>query len=119
MARVVPARTPSASDFMASERTQITRNTQTDADPRFSASSAASSSSPEQLTRNHHALDLGRPLADRQKLRIAPVLLDRVVLDVPVAAMNLDRLFRDAHANLGRIELRHRGLARRRMAGIL
>src|SRR5215813_8882458 len=66
----------------------------------------------QQLPRNNHALDLARPLADCAKLYIAVVLLRGIVLDEPIAAMNLNAFIRAAHRNLTRVEFGHRRFLR-------
>src|SRR5580698_5652211 len=43
----------------------------------------------QQLPRNHHPLNLARPLANRAQLHIAIKLLRRIVLDEAISTMNL------------------------------
>src|SRR5262245_53366516 len=62
----------------------------------------------QQLARDHEALDLGRSLVDLEERRVAHELLDRELLDVPVAAEDLDGIGRDLHARVRREALRHR-----------
>src|SRR3990172_8166474 len=73
----------------------------------------------QQLPRNHEPLDLARPLADFAQLRVAEHPLDRVVLDVSVAPVDLDRLRGHPHRRLAREQLPHRGLLLERQALIL
>ena len=50
---------------------------------------------------------------------VAQVALDRIVVDVAGAAVNLDRGVRALDRGLGGVELRDRGLSRVRLAGVL
>src|SRR5438105_3166812 len=54
----------------------------------------------EQLLADHHALDLGRALADQEERCIAVEPLDLVLLRIPVAAMNPERVLDDLLAGL-------------------
>src|SRR5207244_4069396 len=54
----------------------------------------------QQLTRDHEPLDLRGPLVDLEQLRVAHQLLDRVLLDVAVAAEDLHRVGRHLHADV-------------------
>ena len=63
---------------------------------------------PQQLARDHHPLYLAGPFPNRTQLRIAPILFSRIILDEAVTAVNLDRLFGDAHSHFACVELRHR-----------
>ena len=49
----------------------------------------------KQLAADHHALDLGGPLADQQQRRVAIQALDLVLLRIAVAAVDAER-FLDA-----------------------
>src|SRR5215204_6042470 len=69
----------------------------------------------EYLTSNHEPLDLRGALVDLEQLGVAHELLDRVLLDVAIAAEDLDRVRRNLHRRVcgealgeGRVE---RGLA--------
>src|SRR3989449_8983438 len=66
---------------------------------------------PQQRPRNHDPLDLARALADFADLGIPHHPLDRVLGRVAIAAVQLDGLGRGTHAQLGGVQLRHRGLA--------
>src|SRR6202521_6313276 len=66
----------------------------------------------EDLLRNHEALDLTGPLINLEELRVAHELLDRVLLDVSVAAEDLNGVGRDLHRGVGREALRERGVER-------
>src|SRR6188472_272614 len=55
-------------------------------------------------------LDLRGPLVDLEQLRVAHQLLDRVLLDVAVAAEDLDGVGGDLHRRVGGEPLRERGL---------
>src|SRR3954454_15360348 len=70
----------------------------------------------EDFPGNHEALDLGRSLVDLEELRVAHQLLDGVLLHVPVAAEDLDRVGRDLHRGVGCEPLRVRRLERRSLA---
>src|SRR5579859_1376749 len=61
-------------------------------------------------TRDDKPLDLGRALPDLVDLRVPEPFLDRVLLDVAVAAEDLDRVGRDLHRDVGREALGHRSL---------
>src|SRR5436190_4032321 len=64
----------------------------------------------QHAARDHQALDLRRALVDLHDARVAVVALDRVLLHVAVATVNLDRLMRDPGRGLARVELGHAGL---------
>ena len=66
----------------------------------------------QHLARDHEALDLVRALVDLRDLRVAHHALDRVLLDVPVAAEDLHGLGRHPHRGVGAEELRLRGRLR-------
>src|SRR5947209_15758110 len=53
------------------------------------------------LARDHKPLDLGGPLIQLEDLRVPHELLDRVVLDEPIAAVDLDGIWRDLHRRVG------------------
>ena len=57
---------------------------------------------------DHEALDLVRALVDLGDLRVAHHALDRVLVDVAVAAEHLDRLDGHRHRGVGGEQLRHR-----------
>jgi hypothetical protein len=73
-------------------------------------SSAARGSSV--FARDHEALDLRRALVELHDLRVARELLDRMVLDEAVAAVDLRGVGRDLHRGVGREALGVRGLER-------
>ena len=62
-----------------------------------------------QRPRDHHLLDLVGALADGEDLRVAVHAAHRVLLDVAVAAVDLDRLLGAAHREPAGLELRLRG----------
>src|ERR1022692_3094329 len=61
------------------------------------------------LARDHEPLDLLRALVDLRDLRVAHEALDRVLLDVAVAAEDLHRVGGDSHRHVAALQLRHRG----------
>src|SRR5207249_2132208 len=63
----------------------------------------------QHLACDHEPLDLVRALVDLRDLGVAHHPLDRVLLDVAVAAEDLDGVGRDVHRDIGAVELRHRG----------
>src|ERR1051325_6326035 len=65
----------------------------------------------EDLLRNHEPLNLTRALVDLEELRVAHQLLDRILLDVPVAAEDLHRVGCDLHRRVGGEGLREIGRA--------
>src|SRR6185436_13891727 len=73
----------------------------------------------EEVARDDHALHLRRALADLAELGVPVEALYRELARVAVSAVNLDRLGRAAHRDLGREDLRHRGLAHHRTALVL
>ena len=73
----------------------------------------------QQLARDHEPLDLARALADGRELDVAEELLRRVVLDEPVAAVNLHAVLGGAHRDLAGEQLGHRRLERHAPALIL
>src|SRR3990172_1579873 len=77
------------------------------------------SARPQELPRDHEPLDLARSLADLRELRVPEHPLDRVVRDVAVPAVNLDRLVRYEGGHLARVQLRHGGLLLEREATVL
>src|SRR5205823_3538925 len=72
-----------------------------------------------ELACNYNLLNLGRALVNLRDLGVAEQSLDRIVLDVPVAAEDLDRLRRGEHRGLARQELGHRAELRDVLAAIL
>ena len=60
----------------------------------------------EDLARDHEALDLRGALVDLEQLRVAHQLLDRVLLDVAVAAEDLHGVGGDLHRRVGGEALR-------------
>src|SRR6476469_6612809 len=72
----------------------------------------------QQLARDHHALDFAGALANGAQLDIAIELLDRIVFDEPVAAVDLHGFIADSDGHFGREQLRHRGLFCDPLAGI-
>src|SRR3954471_14657522 len=65
-------------------------------------------SSGAERARYDHLLNLIRPLADREDLRVAVEATDRVLLDVAVAAVDLHRLVGCLHCQSPRLQLRLR-----------
>src|SRR5438094_5306228 len=65
------------------------------------------------LFRDHEPLDLRGALVDLEQLRVAHELLDRVLLDVAVAAEDLHRVGRDLHGGVGREAFGEGGVQRR------
>src|SRR5439155_7650158 len=55
--------------------------------------------------RDHHLLDLVGALADREDLGVAVEAAHGILLDVPVAAVDLHRLLGAAHGQAPRLEL--------------
>src|SRR5512134_2494344 len=66
----------------------------------------------EQLSGNDEPLDLARALSDGRELDVAEVLLGDVILHEPVAAVDLHAVLGNAHGNLARVQLGHRGFER-------
>src|SRR5262245_60458934 len=64
-----------------------------------------------QLTADDQPLDLAGALVDLAHARVAVQLLDREVLEVAVAAVDLDGLRAHPLGHLGGVELGHRRLA--------
>src|SRR5258707_12718685 len=60
------------------------------------------------LAGDHEALHFLRALVDLRDLRVAHEALDGVLLDVAVAAEDLDGLRRREHRDVAALELRHR-----------
>src|SRR6201997_5400350 len=67
----------------------------------------------EDLLRDHEPLDLRRALVDLEQLRVAHQLLDRVLLDVAVAAEDLDGVRWYLHSGVGGEPLREGRVKRR------
>src|ERR687898_1469147 len=65
---------------------------------------------------DHEPLDLRGAFVDLEQLRVAHELLDRVLLDVAVAAEDLDCVGRDLHCHVGCEPLRERRLEGRALA---
>src|SRR5258708_5684513 len=61
----------------------------------------------QELAPDHHALDLGRALADQQQRRVAVDALDLVLLGVAVAAVDPQALLGAEPAGLRREQLGH------------
>src|SRR5712691_3458356 len=61
----------------------------------------------EQLARDHHALDLAGAFADGAQLHVPVELFDRIILDEPVAAVNLHGLIGGTHRGLRGVQLGH------------
>src|SRR5215212_10173234 len=141
-----PARTMQRTSGSASRRSsaraislRISGERALRASGRFSRTRATWNSSTETSTRpansgllqGEHRVDPGRGAADDQLLDlrgalveggdagVAQVALDRVVVDVAGAAVDLDRQVRAFDRGLGRVELRHRGLGRVRLLFVL
>src|SRR4051794_35660649 len=55
---------------------------------------------PGRVAPDDHLLDLRRPLVERRDTRIAHVALDRILVDVAVPAVHLDRGIGAAHGRL-------------------
>src|SRR3954452_11961751 len=66
-------------------------------------------SSGAERARYDHLLYLIRALADREDLRVAVEAADRILLDVAVAAVDLNGLVRRLHREAPRLQLRLRG----------
>src|SRR5881398_2843937 len=73
----------------------------------------------QELLADHHALDLGRALADQEQRGVTVEPLDLVLLRVAVAAMDAERVLHDLLAGLGGEQLRHAGLEVGALAGVL
>src|SRR3954471_19253193 len=69
------------------------------------AGAASASALSAESASDDHLLDLIRPLADRQDLRVAVEAAHRVLLDVAVPAVDLHRLLAGAHREAPRLEL--------------
>src|SRR6188472_3356231 len=67
----------------------------------------------EDLLRDDEPLNLRRALVDLEELRVAHQLLDRVLLDVPEAAEDLNGVRRDLDRRVGGEPLREGRLERR------
>src|SRR5260221_9005054 len=74
---------------------------------------------PEQAARDHQPLDLAGAFVDLHHPGVAVVALDRVLLHVAVAAVDLNRLVGDPGRRLAGVELGHRRLARERTPAVL
>src|SRR5688572_10734472 len=83
------------------------------------ASPRRMASTGKELAGDDQPLDLAGALADRGELHVAEVLLRGVVLDEPVAAMNLDAVLGRANGNLARVQLGYRRFQRRAAALVL
>src|SRR5918999_2446275 len=68
------------------------------------------------LPSDDQPLDLRGALVDLEQLRVAHEILDRILLDVAVAAEDLDGVGRDLHGRVRREPLGERGLERRALA---
>src|SRR5215212_10827054 len=73
----------------------------------------------QQLLADHHALDLGRALADKEQRGVAVEPLDLVLLGVAVAAVDAERVLHDLLARLGGEQLGHARLQVRALPGVL
>src|SRR5829696_1032338 len=73
----------------------------------------------QELLPDHHALDLGRALADQEQWCVAIEPLDLVLLRVAVAAVDAEGVLDDFLPRLRRVQLRHAGLEVRTLAGVL
>src|SRR6185312_15027415 len=73
----------------------------------------------QQAARDDEALDLARALVDARDADVARVALDRILARVAVAAVHLDGGVAGAPRRLRRVQLRHRRLARERLAVLL
>src|ERR687897_3916681 len=72
-----------------------------------------------QRPRDHHLLHLVGALADREDLGVAVEAADGVLLDVAVAAVDLDGLLGRAHGQPPGLQLRLRRDERERLAAVL
>src|SRR5271166_6435807 len=63
----------------------------------------------QDLPRDDQPLDLAGAFADGAELYVTIELLSRIVLDEPVAAVNLHSFVGTLHRDLTRVQLRHRG----------
>src|SRR6476646_1670128 len=70
----------------------------------------------QHLAGDHEPLDLLRALVDLRDLGVAHEALDRVLLDVAVAAEDLHRVGRHGHGDVAALELRHRRRLRQLLA---
>src|SRR5712691_1588814 len=77
--------------------------------PQTAESACLSSRSAAELAGNNHLLHLVGALADREDLGVAIEAADRILLDVAVAAVDLDGLLRAAHGQAACLELGLRG----------
>src|SRR3989442_15916274 len=75
-------------------------------------------SPPNDLLRDRLKLQVGRAFVDLSDLRVAPQLLDRIVLHEAVAAVEIDRERRDALGHLRREDLAHGGFGEERLPGV-
>src|SRR4051794_30887885 len=73
----------------------------------------------QELLADHHALDLGRALADQEQRGVAVEPLDLVLLRVAVAAVDAEGVLHDLLAGLRGEQLRHAGLEVGALAGVL
>src|ERR1700759_3092599 len=73
----------------------------------------------EDLFADHHALDLGGPLADQKERGVTVEALDLVLLRVAVAAVDAEGVLDVFLAGLRGEELRHPGLEVGALAGVL
>src|ERR1700742_2695055 len=73
----------------------------------------------EDLFADHHALDLGGPLADQEQRGVAVEALDLVLLRVAVATVDAERVLDVFLPRLRAQELRHAGLEVGALAGVL
>src|SRR4051794_31163821 len=73
----------------------------------------------EDLFTDHHALDLGGPLADQEERGVTVEALDLVLLRVAVATVDAERVLDVFLAGLRGEELGHPGLEVRARAGVL
>src|SRR6202167_1634639 len=62
---------------------------------------------PQNLTRNHHPLNLAGPFANRAQFHVAIKLLRRIILDEPIPAVNLHCLVGHAYGHFSRVQFRH------------
>src|SRR5262245_21273587 len=85
---------------------------------RISSAMTVPSPLPEERARDHHAVDLRRPLADAPHARLAVPALERKLLGDAVAAVDLHRRVDHAPEHLARVELGDRGLDPRVLAAV-
>src|SRR5687767_14016664 len=84
-----------------------------------SANSAPEGSGVTAGSSDNEALDFAGAFIDLRYFRVAEERLDGEISHVTIAAEQLDRLCRNPHRSLGREQLRHAGVQRDVLAGVL